>query len=241
MINILVNNFTDLSNWELWVGTLIFSSFAYLVGSINGGQIYSRILNKDLGKEGSGNYGGTNAMRVHGKKIGIFVILIDVSKGLICSLIISLTSIYSEIPIFKEASVGFSLMFIVIGHIWPVYFKFKGGKGVAVSLAVLLVLNWPLTLVALGVFLIMSLITKRISIGSISGALVIISGSFFVDFIPENLVLLIAHDIGSVVSEIMISVLIIYKHIPNLKRIASGEDKGDKIIVDLHNKILRKK
>lgn len=153
---------------------------SYLLGSLNFGVILSKGIEKDDVREhGSGNAGTTNMLRNYGKKLAIFTILGDMIKVAIAIglsfLIVKLTNVYDLI---SEANVdadmlikSFSGFFCVLGHIFPCFFKFKGGKGVATAGGMVFIVDWKIALILLAIFIIIVAVTKYVSLGSIIIAL----------------------------------------------------------------------
>lgn len=153
---------------------------SYLLGSLNFGVILSKGIEKDDVREhGSGNAGTTNMLRNYGKKLAIFTILGDMIKVAIAIglsfLIVKLTNVYDLI---SEANVdadmlikSFSGFFCVLGHIFPCFFKFKGGKGVATAGGMVFIVDWKIALILLTIFIIIVAVTKYVSLGSIIIAL----------------------------------------------------------------------
>ena len=153
---------------------------SYLLGSLNFGVILSKGIEKDdIREHGSGNAGTTNMLRNYGKKLAIFTILGDMIKVAIAIglsfLIVKLTNVYDLI---SEANVdadmlikSFSGFFCVLGHIFPCFFKFKGGKGVATAGGMVFIVDWKIALILLAIFIIIVAITKYVSLGSIIIAL----------------------------------------------------------------------
>ncbi|WP_425757378.1 glycerol-3-phosphate 1-O-acyltransferase PlsY [Ihubacter sp. rT4E-8] len=136
---------------------------AYFLGNISPSTLLARAAGKDIKKEGSGNAGTTNALRVLGKKAAVITLVIDIGKG------------------FLAVKVGFLLagpmaamycaLAAFIGHIWPVLFRFKGGKGVAVAFGAILGVNWQLALLALAIVAVTVLLTRMVSMGSVIAAI----------------------------------------------------------------------
>ena len=153
---------------------------SYLLGSLNFGVILSKGIEKDDVREhGSGNAGTTNMLRNYGKKLTIFTILGDMIKVAVAIglsfLIVKLTNVYDLI---SEANVdadmlikSFSGFFCVLGHIFPCFFKFKGGKGVATAGGMVFIVDWKIALILLAIFIIIVAVTKYVSLGSIIIAL----------------------------------------------------------------------
>ncbi len=144
----------------------------YLLGSINGAVLISKIFyGSDIRSHGSGNAGTTNMLRTFGKKAAAGTFLVDLLKGvvaaLICGFFVSLVG--AKIDYDMGACVGGA--FAILGHNWPLYFGFKGGKGVLTSFAVLVVLAPLSALCALGVFILIVAVSRHVSLGSILAAI----------------------------------------------------------------------
>lgn len=187
-----------------YILTLLIS---YFVGTISGSYIIGNLLlNKDIRKYGSGNAGTTNAMRVLGKKAGVLTFLIDFLKGALVTLIIR--------KIFGDEFVPLAILGAVIGHDFPFYMKFKGGKGVATTLGALALFNFPLTLICYIVWVLGTLLTKMVSVGSILFFVsIIIVYSFMSNLAMSNILII---DI--------IALIGIIRHKDNIKRIIAGNE-----------------
>ncbi len=233
-INKFITNFTrnNFDSWEAWVGTFIFIVIAYFVGSINSGQIYSKMRNHDLGKSGSQNYGATNAGRKFGKKGFAFVFFGDFLKPIILGMIFSPIVSFSNVKIFEMANVGVALLFVYIGHVWPIWFKFKGGKGVAVSYGLLTVFNWIFAAIAGLMFLFWLAIFKKVSLASIFGVGTIMFLLFFQPIWFETLVFKWSMTWSSYLVGISIFVITTIKHIPNLIRIKKNKEPSLKLKIE---------
>ena len=151
---------------------------SYLIGSVNFSILLSKAVSgKDIRDSGSGNAGATNMLRTHGKKMAIITLVLDVLKGIVA---ISLTSIIALL-LFVGSRMYYDMLgyisgvCVILGHNFPIYFGFKGGKGVATSLGVVLTLDWKIGLAVVIVAIAIMAITKYVSLGSIiGGALYII-------------------------------------------------------------------
>lgn len=187
-----------------YILTLLIS---YFVGTISGSYIIGNLfLNKDIRKYGSGNAGTTNAMRVLGKKAGVLTFLIDFLKGALVTLIIR--------RIFGDEFVPLAILGAVIGHDFPFYMKFKGGKGVATTLGALALFNFPLTLICYVVWVLGNVLTKMVSVGSILFFVsIIIVYSFMSNLAMSNILII---DI--------IALIGIIRHKDNIKRIIAGNE-----------------
>lgn len=187
-----------------YILTLLIS---YFVGTISGSYIIGNLfLNKDIRKYGSGNAGTTNAIRVLGKKAGVLTFLIDFLKGALVTLIIR--------KIFGDEYVPLAILGAVIGHDFPFYMKFKGGKGVATTLGALALFNFPLTLICYVVWVLGTVLTKMVSVGSILFFVsIIIVYSFMSNLVMSNILII---DI--------IALIGIIRHKDNIKRIIAGNE-----------------
>ena len=201
---------------------------SYLVGSIPNSIIISKAVSGiDIRSHGSGNAGGTNVMRVLGWKYGLLVILLDALKGAFAVVLIS-RLFYGPLP-FENVSPfdDFTLVQIiagisaVIGHIWTVFAGFKGGKGIATALGMLLTLITIDMLIAIGVFTLVVLISRYVSLGSIIAAISIPVTLF----IRENLFHVDIPGYTTLFPFIIgVTVLVIFTHRKNLVRLFNGSE-----------------
>lgn len=156
---------------------------SYLLGSINTSIILSRsIYGSDIRHSGSGNAGATNMLRTHGKGIAAATLICDVTKGILAVVIgmwidIFFTSNANNMSITAPERMYLlnnikyiSGIFVVLGHDFPVFFRFRGGKGVATSLGVMMILNWKVGLIVLAAAIIIMAVSRYVSLGSISAA-----------------------------------------------------------------------
>lgn len=142
------------------LGVITSIVFPYLLGSLNSGILLSKFLyHEDIRTYGSGNAGATNMLRTYGKKMGILTFLGDFVKGMLGVVIGRL--------MFGLLGAYIGGLFCVLGHIFPCYYKFKGGKGVATSAGMVLMTNWKVLLVLVVIFVLLVYMTKYISFGSI--------------------------------------------------------------------------
>ena len=185
--------------WKIIIPVVI----AYLLGNISPSIILGKIHGIDIKKEGSGNAGTTNALRVLGKKAALITLVIDIGKGVLAVIIGRLVG---------GAAVGYICALAVFcGHIWPCFYSFKGGKGVATAFGALLSVNWMLGLAALAVVAVGLALTQRMSVGSLLGAITfpILCWLLEPDFIW----------IGSVMA-----LIVLIKHRANIGRLLRGEE-----------------
>ena len=185
---------------------------AYLLGSIPSALWIGKLFfQTDIREHGSGNLGGTNTFRVLGKKAGIIVTLMDIFKGTAATLLVLL-------PVFHEVTIHALILGVtaVVGHMFPIFAGFRGGKAVATSAGVILGYQWPLFFILLAVFFISLKLTKMVSLSSI----IIAIAAFIYALI--NLILN-----GEYIFFIMITILatfIVYRHRENIKRIKAGTE-----------------
>lgn len=182
---------------------------AYLLGSIPSALWVGKLFYKtDIRTQGSGNLGATNTFRTLGKKAGIVVTILDILKGTAATLI----------PLFIATDIH-PLVFgvlAVIGHIFPIFAKFKGGKAVATSGGILIAYQWPLFIMAVAVFLIALKITKMVSLASIILALVfIIYITIYAIFSADYLFMAVIY---------LLALFIIFRHRTNITRIRAGTE-----------------
>jgi glycerol-3-phosphate acyltransferase PlsY len=198
---------------------LLIAAFAYLCGSIPFGYLLVRLfLKTDVRETGSGNIGATNVARTGAKGLAILTLLLDAVKGFIAVLCASLYIAHSEIAPGMDASLvpAFAGLFAILGHLYPVWLKFKGGKGVATALGVFIGLAPTPVGMVLGIFAITVLVSHYISLGSILAA-----AAF------PFLVYLIYRDHFSRAAYALIgvsSLLIIWKHRTNIQRLVAGTE-----------------
>jgi glycerol-3-phosphate acyltransferase PlsY len=136
---------------------------AYLLGSVPSGFIFGRLVGVDVRRTGSGNIGATNVARVLGKGPGLLTLIADVAKGLVPVLLARWLSMEDWL-IAGIAAAAF------LGHLYPIFLRFQGGKGVATALGSMLAIAWPATLVLILVFAGAVLSSRRVSLGSITAA-----------------------------------------------------------------------
>lgn len=185
----------------------------YFLGSVPFGLIAGYIKGVDVRKVGSGNIGATNTVRALGNTWGAIVFLLDMLKGAV-PVWIAAYMIASPTPIFtKETFMILAGLAAVIGHMFPVYIGFKGGKGAATGLGVLLGITPDLFVIALIYVIVCMVATRYVSVTSISGVL-LLSVLMFLYHKPAEYC----------VATVVVAILMIYKHIPNIKRLMNGTE-----------------
>ncbi len=186
--------------------------FGYLAGSIPFGLLYGRLAGVDVRQQGSGNIGATNVSRLLGKKLGILTLASDLLKGLLPMLIAA--QILGDRP---DAYLWTMLTGTAafVGHCWPIYLKFRGGKGVATALGIFLYLAPLQTLIAIVLFVATVRLGGYVSLGSMSAALSL-PVMIWLSNGPTDLLLITG----------MIALLIVLKHQENIRRLLKGEEKS---------------
>jgi glycerol-3-phosphate acyltransferase PlsY len=181
----------------------------YLLGSINTAVIVGKIYGKDIREHGSRSAGLTNALRVLGKSAAALVLVGDVSKGIIACLIGWRLGVDagSDSASLLAAGAG-----AVIGHNWPLYFGFKGGKGALTGAAVLFMADWVMALTCLGLFVSIVAATRYVSVGTICGALLFVALSFVPAF---------GHTPYFQAFACLMAIIVIFKHRENIRRLLS--------------------
>lgn len=209
---------------------------SYLLGSVNSSIIVVRLLKKeDIREHGSKSAGLTNTLRCYGKVPALFTLIGDLAKGIIAVLISLLVfrliigwdcfnaALEWYPSVLDKLSVGYiSGFFSILGHIFPLYYGFKGGKGVLVSCSILIVID-PLTFVIIiPFFALMVFITRYVSVSSISAAIFYPILTFLLHYFVEGIALNTC--ITHVILVACTSVLLIYMHKANIKRLIEGTE-----------------
>lgn len=196
---------------------VIVAIISYLLGSCNFGVIISKTLKKeDIRESGSGNAGTTNMMRTYGKTLGILTIIGDIAKVFVAIwLAFKIMSVEEIKMIFDRISdnpqcvlKSFAGLFAVAGHIFPCFFKFKGGKGVATSGGMVIMIDWRIALILFAIFVLIILITRYVSLGSIIMAVLypVFMGVFY-------------KDLGLVIISLVFTVIVVTAHRENIKKL----------------------
>ena len=196
---------------------IIVSIIAYLLGSISFSIIFSKkFAGFDVREKGSGNAGTTNVLRSVGKKAAILTLICDCLKGVLAILI---AFVAGKIMKNLDGSLLIQLagIFVVLGHTFPVFFKFKGGKGVATSLGVLLMVNWQIGLICLVFALVLMALTRFVSLGSIAAAILL---PVLAVFIHTNYLV----NGNYVIFALILAVLVVFNHRSNVKRLLDGKE-----------------
>lgn len=191
---------------------LIIIITAYLLGNISTSYIVAkRLAGVDIRTQGSGNAGSTNVLRTLGKKAGALTFIGDVLKGLIAVLIARL--IAYGVNLDDTTCAYIAVVAVVLGHNYPVFLGFKGGKGVATSLGSMLGMNPLVALLCLGFFIIIVAITKYVSLGSMLG----------IGLSP--VIMMINHNTKGVLVTLFLAISVAITHRENIKRLLNGTER----------------
>jgi glycerol-3-phosphate acyltransferase PlsY len=206
--SLLTFSFSLYSEAAIFLPALFLAIISYFIGSIPTGVILAKYFgNVDLRSVGSGNIGATNVARAMGKKFGAITLLGDTLKGLIPTLVaMALFDSY-----YLAALVGLAAF---LGHIFSIFLEFRGGKGVATALGVLIVTSPLATLIGFLVFAVVLGVTRYVSAGSLVAAVIIPIAAYWTGR-PFPFILLSS----------LISIFVIYRHTDNIKRLLSGTEK----------------
>ncbi len=212
----------------MWICFIIMLAAPYLLGGINTSLIVTKLrTGKDIRSMGSGNAGLTNTLRTQGKLSAVIVLLGDVAKAVLSVLAVRFSFVLIGGADPADISNGISwvlymaTLMTVVGHIFPVYYGFKGGKGVLAAVSAIFTLDWRIGFVLLGVFAVIVAVTRYVSLGScVSSALFFICGfifSYVIDKDPSGIV--------NTFLALFTGALVIYKHKANIQRLISHTEK----------------
>jgi len=202
----------DLNRFLLWC------LLAFLSGSIPFGLILVRLAGKgDVRKTGSGNIGATNVMRAGGKALGITTLVLDVAKGFVPVLLAKHAGLPAQF-------LAFVALAAVLGHMFTPWLKFKGGKGVATALGVALGYHAPMVLPSLAAFLLLVILFRYVSLGSIVAGLVLVLGAAGVFGAWFRLPVAEPYGAWPIVAWTLLAFLVIERHSANIKRLLQGTE-----------------
>lgn len=199
---------------------IIIAIIAYVIGSINFSVIISKkMAGFDVREKGSGNAGTTNMLRSVGKKAAAITLLCDILKGVVAILIALLAgNIVKNVD--RAVLVQIAGILVVVGHTFPIFFEFKGGKGVATSLGVIMMINWQIGLICLVFALVIMAFSKMVSMGSVGAAILFPILTLFINtnFIVQE------SGMKYFVFSVILAAMVIFNHRANIKRIANGTE-----------------
>ena len=198
---------------------IVMAIIAYAIGSVNFSVIFSKkFAGFDVRQKGSGNAGTTNMLRSVGKKAAALTLICDILKGVVSILIALFLG-----SIFKAENtallVQIAAIAVVIGHTFPIFFGFKGGKGVATSLGILIMTNWQIGLICLVFGLVLIILTRMVSLGACAAAILY---PVLTLFITEHYIT--GSNNSYLIYSIILAVIVLFNHRSNIKRILSGKE-----------------
>ena len=214
---------------------ILVAVISYLIGSINTSIILSKsIYGTDIRTSGSGNAGATNMLRTHGKGIAIATLICDVLKGTLAIALAAwadiilndLSKIMTLTPFASQYILGnlkyIAGVFVVLGHDFPVFFGFRGGKGVATSLGVALLLDWQVGLIIAAVAIIIMASSRYVSLGSICAAALYPFVLF--TYLMATELSSLEDKLGYIIMSFILALLLIVKHSSNIKKLRLGTE-----------------
>ncbi len=211
----------DITDWKTLLLFIAAALLGYLIGSLNLSITLSRSRGKDIREMGSGNAGTTNTLRTMGVGAAVMVFIFDIAKGCLIPLALLLTGPMSWMPLHISACESMAYIYAVmavIGHCFPIYYGFKGGKGIATAAGALLVISPAATGIAIVEFLVMVILFRFVSLGSI---VAVINIPLFTYFIYADV---ITSKERLMASTIAIALVALFKHRTNVKRIRMGTE-----------------
>jgi len=188
---------------------------AYLIGAISFSIIFTKLIKKeDIRNYGSGNAGATNTLRVLGKGPAVIVLILDALKGVASILIAMAFGL-------EDWAVALTGLFAIVGHVWPIYYGFRGGKGVATTIGVICMLLWLPGLIAGVIAIIVIILTRYVSLGSI----------IFTVGTPIVALIFGTYSSSYIIVAALIAVLSLWKHRANISRLLKGTENkiGSKV------------
>lgn len=218
---------------------LLVAVVAYLLGSVSFSIIFTRVFsnNTDIRTLGSGNAGATNVLRSVGAKAAVFTTIFDFAKGAVSVMIGRYVFQYAgELAGLPASTLHFASQYgaylagvlCVIGHIYPLYFGFKGGKGVLTSAAMIALIDWRVFILSIGLFFIVLAVSQIVSLASICGAVMFPIATFFITYFVDYRVdqsasltyVLVTTSIAA-----LMAVILVTEHRANIIRIKNGTEK----------------
>ncbi len=213
---------------------------SYLIGSVNFSILISKAISgKDIRESGSGNAGATNMLRTHGKKFAVITLICDIAKGVLAVVLAYFAAIYlwmdsATLEMIDPGSYAINTsavndtlcealpyiagLLVMLGHCFPVFFGFKGGKGVATALGVVMTLDWKVGLIVAAFAILIMAITRYVSLGSVLGgaSYILIEGTRILMKEPANKVCFVC--------VVILGGLLILRHHANIKRLINGTE-----------------
>ena len=196
---------------------ILSTAISYLIGSLNFAMIFSLLLKKqDIRNYGSKNAGATNVVRIYGMPLGIIVFIGDFVKSIgaifLCTYIFNIPNFQTYINL----NVGLA---VILGHLYPIFFKFRGGKGIATSAGIILTQDIRIFSIVVIIFLLALIFSKTISISSLCAAISYPIMIFLFQYFNNT------YEITLIIFSIILTFLIFYSHRENIKRLKAGTEK----------------
>jgi len=194
---------------------------AYLLGSINTSIILSKSKKNDIRTHGSGNAGATNVLRVMGKAAAALVVVGDALKAFVAVWVAAL--IADKCGVFHPQTLVLKYLavtFVVIGHDFPLFFGFRGGKGIVTSVAIIFALDWRLGIMVLGTGVLCIVLTRFVSLGSLVGCVI-----FPLFCIAMHMDAPWCYESGVVIPAVFLGALGVWRHSSNIKKLVSGTER----------------
>ncbi len=196
---------------------------SYLLGSINASIVISNLKGTDIRKYGSGNAGATNMLRTYGKTMAVLALVFDALKGILAvGAAAAFQKALAQNGIESSLTDGLRYMgalFVVIGHNYPVFFGFKGGKGIATSGAVMFMLDWRAGLVVLTGAIAVMVITRYVSLGSMVGAVLYVAAPLFFNIAVDKKL-----NYWFIIVSVILAAMAVYRHKKNIVRLIHGTE-----------------
>ena len=207
-----------------WLSLLVSAVAAYLLGSFNPAILVGRYFAKqDIRDMGSGNAGATNVLRTLGPLPAIITTVGDLAKSAIA---VALSRLFMGIGYQSEEVwiIGMYVagLFCILGHLFPVYYHFRGGKGVMATLGMLLVVDWRVALIALAGFIVVVAITRYVSLGSMIAGVVMTAATFVITHLVDDRSL--SMSLVCTLFPALITVIVVIKHRGNIRRLIDGTE-----------------
>ena len=201
---------------------IVMGIVAYLIGSINFSVIISKkFAGFDLREKGSGNAGSTNVLRTVGKKAALITLILDILKGIVAIVLAFLMGKYVKDIDNPSLLIQIAGILVILGHTFPIFFGFRGGKGIATSLGVLLITNWQIGVICLTFALVLIVLTRMVSVGSIAAAILF---PVLTLYIGKEFFIVPGETMSYLIFSIILAVIVIFNHRANIKRIADGTE-----------------
>ncbi|WP_195200613.1 glycerol-3-phosphate 1-O-acyltransferase PlsY [Faecalispora jeddahensis] len=209
---------------------------AYLLGSVNSSILITRIFGQktDIRQMGSGNAGATNVLRSVGRLPAALTFIFDFLKCVLAVLAgRAIFSYFFQIPaispmVIEQTGAYIAGIVCILGHIYPLYFGFRGGKGVTTSIAMIMIIDWRVSLIVWAAFFLAVFCSKMVSLGSVCGAGIYPFATFFLTFFYDyrsSATVPLSYVVVATVSSFIIGCIVIIKHRGNIKRILDGTEK----------------